>query len=232
MAVEPPDTPVLRVPPEALAADWPLDSEILLDGGELSAGWVLAGYRAGIFPMPHTCPPGEGGCSHLYWYSPTRRGVMPLTGMVISRSLRAARARHEICIDTAFEQILIGCARNDEPDHQWLTPEFADVYRVLHELGWAHSIESWTADGELAGGVLGVEVGGLFAGDSMVSFRRDGSKVALAGLVELLAAAGGPRIFDTQWLTPHLASLGGIEIPRAEYHHRLSRALTLPPLFA
>lgn len=222
MPVEPVGAPRLRLPAEAMD----LEGEVVLDGGELEAGWVLAGYRAGIFPMPQTCPEPDG-CSHLYWYSPVERAVFPLRGWRASRSLAKARRRCEIRIDAAFEEVLVGCARFDQPEGKWLTPEFADVYRELHRLGWAHSVEAWTADGDLAGGVLGVEVGGLFAGDTMVSFRRDGSKVAIAGLIELLSGAGGDRVFDAQWLTPHLASLGAVQITRREYHSRLSVALEL-----
>src|ERR1700712_5199344 len=103
MPIEPPDTPLLRVPSEAMD----VEGEILLDGGSLSPGWVLAGYRAGIFPMPHTCPPDEGGCSHLFWYSPVQRGLIPLDGFRMSRSLRAAVGRHSVRVDTAFEDVLV-----------------------------------------------------------------------------------------------------------------------------
>ena len=227
MPIEPEGVPGMRLPFEAMD----LEGEVVFDGGDLTASWLLAGYRAGIFPMPQTCPPPKG-CSHLYWYSPTERGLIPIEGWRPSRSLAKRMRRWETRIDTAFEEVLVGCARFDQEDGKWLTPQFADAYRELHRLGWAHSIEAWTSDGELAGGVLGVEVGGLFAGDTMVTFQRDGSKAALAGLIGLLADGGPGRILDTQWLTPHLASLGGIEVARREYHRLLTPALTLPPLLS
>lgn len=223
--VEPPDVPELRVPQEAMEAE----EEILAAGGRLTAGWLLGGYRGGVFPMPHR---EDDGSETLYWYSPHPRGIFPLDGFTVSRSLRSAMRRHSVRLDTAFEEILVACARNDDPDHQWLTPEFADAYRELHRLGWAHSVEAWTLEGELAGGVLGVEVGGLFAGDTMVSFRTNGSKIALAGLVELLSADPVDRLFDTQWLTEHLATLGGVEVERREYHRLLAAALQRPAILA
>jgi leucyl/phenylalanyl-tRNA--protein transferase len=205
------------------------DGEILASGGELSAAWLLAGYRAGVFPMPHW---EDDGTEELYWYSPYRRGVFPLDSFKISRSLRSAIAKHEIRIDAAFEDVLMACARPHDEEHRWLTAEFADAYRELHRLGWSHSIESWTSDGELVGGVLCVEVGGLLAGDTMVSFRTNGSKIALAGAIELLNRDPMDRVFDTQWVTPHLESLGAVEISRRRYHDVLVRALARPGLLA
>jgi len=185
---------------------------------------TLAAYRSGVFPMP--VGPGMG------WYSPLDRGVLPLDGLVVSRSLRKMSRRYEIRVDTAFAAVLAGCADPNRPSG-WIDSDIVAVYRALHRAGVVHSIESWTVDGQLAGGLYGVSIGGLFAGESMFhrdDIGRDASKVALMGLVDLLRADGRPdRLLDVQWVTPHLASLGAVEIPRPEYLRRLTRALELPP---
>ena len=131
-------------------------------------------------------------------------------------------------MDTAFAEVIRACAEPRRPG-AWLTPEFLEAYRELHRLGWAHSVEAWTPAGRLAGGLVGVAIGGLFAGDSMFHRETDASKVALVGLVRLLASAGDAdaRVLDCQWSTPHLASLGAVEIPRASYLERLTVALDL-----
>ena len=191
----------------------PLDPDVL-----------VSAYEQGIFPMADE--EGEIG-----WYSPDPRGVLLPADFRISRSLARSRRRFELRIDTAFEAVIDACASRDDPLTDWISPEVRDAYVRLHRLGLAHSVEAWQ-DGELAGGLYGVALGGLFAGESMFSSRRDASKVALAGLVELLH--GEDRLIDVQWLTPHLASLGATEIPRDEYLVRLTRALALPlpPAFA
>jgi leucyl/phenylalanyl-tRNA---protein transferase len=163
----------------------------------------------------------------LRWWSPDPRGVIPLGGIHVSRSLRRVLPRFEIRVDSAFADVIDACANRGEGD--WITPEIRDAYVRLHELGSAHSVEAWR-DGELAGGLYGVSVGGLFAGESMFHRVRDASKVALVALVELLRGAGDAdeRLLDVQWSTPHLASLGAVEISRSEYEDRLARALALP----
>ena len=120
------------------------------------------------------------------------------------------------------------CA-DERRDHGWITDEFIDTYSQLHRMGWAHSVEVWTTAGALAGGLYGIEIGGLFAGESMFHRERDASKVALVALVERLRAAGGDRLLDVQWCTDHLASLGAIEVSRAEYLSRLQAALPSTP---
>jgi leucyl/phenylalanyl-tRNA---protein transferase len=185
---------------------------------------VLAAYASGVFPMP--APGGLMG-----WYSPLRRGVLPLDGLRVSRSLRKMLGRYEIRIDTAFDAVLAGCADRRRPNG-WIDDRVRRVYRQLHQRGVVHSVEAWTADGALAGGLYGVAVGGLFAGESMFhrpDIGRDASKVALVALVERLQAAGGTgRLLDVQWVTPHLTSLGVVEISRTEYLRRLGVALPLP----
>jgi leucyl/phenylalanyl-tRNA---protein transferase len=186
---------------------------------------ALAAYASGVFPMP--APGGRMG-----WYSPLRRGVLPLDGLRVSRSLRKMLGRYEIRVDTAFDAVLAGCADRRRPNG-WIDDRIRRVYRQLHRRGVVHSVEAWTADGRLAGGLYGVGVGGLFAGESMFhrpDIGRDASKVTLVALVERLQAAGGTgRLLDVQWVTPHLASLGVVEISRAEYLRRLAVALPLPP---
>ena len=174
--------------------------------------------------------PAPGGV--MGWYSPLRRGVLPLDGLSVSRSLRKMLGRYEIRIDTAFDAVLAGCADRRRPNG-WIDERIRRVYRELHRQGIVHSVESWTPDGELAGGLYGVSIGGLFAGESMFhrpDIGRDASKVALVALVERLREAGDSgRLLDVQWLTPHLASLGVVEISRPEYLNLLADALRLPP---
>jgi leucyl/phenylalanyl-tRNA--protein transferase len=163
----------------------------------------------------------------IRWWAPDPRGIVPLGRLHVSRSLRRVVPRFEVTVDSAFEAVIDGCSNRGEGD--WITPEIREAYVELHEHDAAHSVEVWR-DGALAGGVYGVAIGGLFAGESMFHRVRDASKVALVGLVELLREGGDveARLFDVQWLTPHLASLGAIEVPRSEYERRLARALELP----
>jgi leucyl/phenylalanyl-tRNA--protein transferase len=194
--------------------------EIVAVGADLEPGTLLAAYRTGLFPMPMQ--------GHLAWWSPQPRGVIPLGGLVVSRSLRRSCRRYEIRVDTAFAEVMQACADPHRP-HGWITPGFLHAYEELHRLGWAHSVEAWSPEGELVGGLYGVEIDGLFAGESMFHRRRDASKVALVALVERLRARGA-TLLDVQWCTPHLASLGAIEVSRRGYLARLARALaTRPP---
>jgi leucyl/phenylalanyl-tRNA--protein transferase len=133
-----------------------------------------------------------------------------------------------VTVDTAFEEVVAGCADSGRPG-AWITDEIRRAYVELFRLGWAHSVETWDASGRLAGGLYGVCIGGLFAGESMFYRSPDASKVALAHLVSGLAEDGAPRLLDVQWLTPHLERLGAAEVPRAEYALRLATALGLPP---
>jgi leucyl/phenylalanyl-tRNA--protein transferase len=198
------------------------DGDLVAVGADLAPGTLLAAYRHGLFPMAV-----DLGATPLGWWSPERRGVLPLDGLRVSRSLRQSIGRFEIRVDSAFEDVVAGCA---DPSRTggWIDDDIAAAYTRLHHLGWAHSVEAWR-DGALAGGLYGVAIGGLFAGESMFTRVRDASKVALAALVTLLQDADAEhRLLDTQWLTPHLASLGVVEIPRQEYLARLRTALTVP----
>jgi leucyl/phenylalanyl-tRNA---protein transferase len=162
------------------------------------------------------------------WWSPDPRGVIPLDAFHVSRSLRRSCRQFDISVDTAFDAVIRGCADPTRPSG-WIDDDFIAAYTQLHELGWVHSVEVWTRDAEpeLAGGVYGVAIGGLFAGESMFHRRTDASKVALVALVERLRA-GGATLFDVQWLTDHLASLGAREISRLQYLDQLADAIALP----
>jgi leucyl/phenylalanyl-tRNA--protein transferase len=195
-------------------------------GADLDPGTLLSAYRSGIFPMPV----GTGSDELLVWWSPDPRGVLPLDGLRVSRSLRRSSTRFELRVNTAFEAVVDGCADPSRPG-RWITPAVRQAYVALHRLGWAHSVEVWDDDG-LAGGLYGVAVGGLFAGESMFHLRTDASKVALVGLVDRLRQ-GGATLLDVQWVTPHLASLGAVEVARQRYLELLAEAVRqpLPPAF-
>jgi leucyl/phenylalanyl-tRNA--protein transferase len=168
-------------------------------------------------------PVGHGRRQVLAWWSPDPRAVLPLEGLRVSRSLRKACGRFEVRADTAFDDVVAACA-DPARAGRWITREIADAYGRLHRMGWAHSVEAWTPDGRLAGGLYGVCVGGLFAGESMFHHETDASKVALVALVERLRA-GGATLLDVQWATPHLTSLGVVELPRDTYLERLAVAV-------
>jgi len=213
--IEPPPTS-WEFPP-ATAAD---HDGIVGVGADLAPGTILHAYRQGLFPMPV----GRGG--RLGWWSPEPRGVLPLDGVRVSRSLRRSLRRFEVRVDSAFDEVVRACADPSRPGG-WIDAEIIAAYRRLHDLRWVHSVEAWTPEGTLAGGLYGVSIGGFFAGESMFHTRTDASKVALVGLVERLVGAG-VRLFDVQWLTPHLASLGAVAIPRRTYLERLTQALSVP----
>ena len=183
----------------------------------LSPQIILRAYRSGIFPMAeHRDDPD------LFWVDPRRRGVIPLDGFHISRSLarRLRREDYTVTLNRAFDAVIDGCADRSET---WINSELRQIYRDLFDLGHAQSLEVWMGE-DLVGGVYGVTLGRAFCGESMFSRRRDASKIALAWLVDQLNRTGYV-LFDTQFLTPHLASLGGLEIPRATYRQRLAEAL-------
>ena len=207
------------------AAHWPADDDLVAMGGDLAPGTLLAAYRRGLFPMPS----GSRRRDPPAWFSPLDRGVLPLDGLAVSRSLRRSARSFEVRVDTAFTEVVEACGDPRRPSG-WISPEIVAAYTRLHDLGWAHSVETWR-DGRLVGGLYGVAVGGLFAGESMFHHARDASKVALVALVERLSDEhAADRLVDVQWQTPHLASLGVVEVPRAAYLARLPTALTLPPV--
>jgi leucyl/phenylalanyl-tRNA--protein transferase len=178
---------------------------------------LLSAYAQGVFPMAMTRESTE-----LHWFSPQHRGILPLKGLHLSRSLRKRLLRwdYQVRTDLAFAQVIEGCAERPET---WINAELSDLYRALHHAGYAHSLEIWRGE-VLLGGVFGVSLGGAFFGESMFSRERDASKLALVWLMDRLVRAGFV-LFDTQFLTPHLQSMGGVEIPRAQYQALLARAL-------
>lgn len=195
---------------------------------ELTPELLLHGYSVGIFPMAESRTDSE-----IFWVDPRLRGIMPLNGFHISRSLARAmrKSTFHVRIDTAFTEIVAACADRSET---WINDEITALYHALHRSGHAHSLEIWE-DGALVGGVYGVTLGRAFFGESMFSHRANASKMALAALVDRLRE-GGFILFDTQFLTEHLASLGAIEITRHLYHNQLSEAVegqadfSAPPL--
>ncbi len=184
----------------------------------LTPDLLLQAYQQGLFPMAETRDTQD-----VFWVQPRFRGILPLDGFHISRSLRKTLRRGHLTAsaDRAFAQVVQGCAARPET---WINPPIYDVYQALHAQGDAHSIEVWQGDA-LVGGVYGVTVGTAFFGESMFSTVTDASKVALVCAIDRLQQQGF-TLFDTQFITPHLASLGGIEIPRAAYEDRLANALT------
>jgi len=201
------------------------DGDIVAVGADLEPGTLLAAYRSGLFPMPMGSPGKTEHPADLGWWSPDPRGVLPLDGLRVTKSLRRSCRDFEIRIDTAFDDVMRACA-DPSREGSWIDEAFIGAYGRLHELGWAHSVETWQ-DGTLVGGLYGVSIGGLFAGESMFHHARDASKVALVALVDLLSD-GLPRLLDVQWSTHHLATLGVVEVPRSAYLRRLAAVLGLP----
>ena len=187
---------------------------------DLTPDLLLYAYSHGIFPMGHD--DGE-----IHWYDPDPRAIIPLDhNFHVPRSLarRIRQGDFTVRVDSAFRQVITRCAEpTPERDRTWITPPIIDIYCELHRLGYAHSVETWI-DGELVGGLYGVAVNGLFAGESMFSRATDSSKIALIYLVERLRA-GGFALLDTQFITEHLRRFGTIEITRAEYQRRLATAM-------
>lgn len=191
------------------------------DPADLTPELLLYTYSQGIFPMGHD----DGD---IYWYDPDPRAIIPLDeNFHVPRSLarRIRQGGFEVRVDSAFRAVITACAEpNEQREYTWITPAIIDVYCQLHEWGYAHSVETWI-DGKLVGGLYGVTVGGLFAGESMFSRATDSSKIALVHLVERLRA-GGFILLDTQFMTEHLRRFGAVEIPRVEYQRRLRQAMT------
>ncbi len=212
------DQPV--VPPSTSWEFPPLDSlapgeDFIAVGADLEPGTLLGAYTRGYFPMPIDR-------KHIGWFSPDPRGIIRPEELRVSRSLRRSCRRFDITVNQAFDDVITACADPARP-MGWIDQRIRRAYTQLHRLGWAHSIEVWDTDG-LAGGLYGVGIGGLFAGESMFHRRRDASKVALTHLVDLLGTASA-TIIDVQWLTPHLQSLGATPVTRDHYQRLISDAL-------
>ena len=201
--------------------NWPRH-DVVGRGADLEPETLIYAYRHGVFPMVST--EGIDTTTNLIWWSPQMRAIIPLDGLKVSRSMRRSARKFEIRVDTDFKNVMRNCAAPHR-DNAWITEEFIDAFLRLHELGWAHSIEVIDENGFLAGGLYGVRIGGLFAGESMFHLVRDASKVALMALVQMMKSSD-MSLLDVQWLTPHLDSLGAISIRRDEYLRQLALAVT------
>ncbi len=188
-------------------------------GADTEPGTVLAAYRHGLFPMPVERDGPMG------WWSPDPRGVLRLRDLRVTRSLRRSVRRFEIRVDTATAQVIDRCA-DPRRSHGWIDDRIRAAYATLHELGWCHSVEAWR-DGRLVGGLYGMVIGGLFAGESMFHEETDASKAALVALVAGLDDGAG-RLIDVQWRTDHLASLGVRNLARVDYVDMLPDLLAAP----
>ncbi|MCU0492197.1 MAG: leucyl/phenylalanyl-tRNA--protein transferase [Chloroflexaceae bacterium] len=192
----------------------------------LTPQMLLMGYCQGVFPMAD-----EAG--NIQWYDANPRAIIPLDAFHVPRRLaRTVRSgRFEVRVDTAFAEVMAACAAPRYDDGgSWISAEMIDLFTELHRLGFAHSVEAWR-EGRLVGGLYGVAIRGLFAGESMFSHERDSSKVALVHLVERLRR-GGFTLLDSQYIVgEHMVQFGTIEIPRAEYQQRLAHALTVETMF-
>ncbi|MDD8018897.1 MAG: leucyl/phenylalanyl-tRNA--protein transferase [Bacteroidota bacterium] len=188
----------------------------------IESKFLLNAYCNGMFPM------ADGKDGEIHWFSPEQRGIIPLDGLKVSRSLRQTMTKRifHVRINTAFESTMRHCAEREEV---WISETIVQSYLRLHQLGFAHSVETWHND-TLVGGLYGVSIGGAFFGESMFSRKTDASKVALVHLVKRLNDRGY-NLLDTQYSNPHLATLGCIEIPKQEYLNRLQTALTLQCTF-
>ncbi len=218
MPVQPSPTPWDFGPPSR----WDDADDLVAIGADLEPGTLLSAYAQGLFPMP-----AGGPGQPPYWFCPARRGVLRLADLKVSRSLKRSTGRFLVRVDTAFDQVMEACGDPERPGG-WIDDDIRNAYRRLYHLGWAHSVEAWV-NGELVGGLYGVALGGLFAGESMFHRERDASKVALAALVDLLRDDHADRrLIDVQWVTPHLASLGVSEMSRSDYLDVLPGVLEVP----
>ena len=203
-----------RFPPPS---EWP-DSDLLALGADLEPSTLVDAYRRGAFPMGVSELGGRLG-----WWSPNPRGVLPLDGLRVTRSMRQSAKRFEIRVNTCFTSVIRACA-DPSRESGWITEAFVEAYTRLHELGWAHSVEVFDRRGELVGGLYGLRIDGYFSGESMFHAERDASKVAVMALVDLMQSSG-MTLLDVQWCSDHLASLGAIAIPRSAYLAQLAAAL-------
>jgi len=201
----------------------PPGDDLIATGADLEVATIVEAYRSGYFPMPIK------GRS-IGWFSPDPRGILLPGNLIVSKSLRRSLRRYTVTFDQSFERVVKACADPRRP-HGWISRRVAVAYRQLHEAGFAHSVETWDGD-ELVGGLYGVSIGGLFAGESMFYRRTDASKVALVRLSERLGmypeVTNPGALLDVQWTTPHLETLGVVAVQRSDYARHLSTALAQP----
>ncbi len=202
------------------SGNWP-DSDLVGSGADLEPATLIHGYRRGVFPMPAE---PDTRSPDLAWWSPLTRAILPLDGLIITRSMRRSSKRYTIRVNSSFEAVMRGCAAPHRSG-AWINQEFIDAYVRLHQLGWAHSVEAFNEYDQLVGGLYGVRIGNFFAGESMFHLARDASKIALMTLINMMTESS-MWLLDVQWQTPHLASLGAVEIGRHDYLARLSLAVT------
>ena len=221
----------MPTPLEASVWDFPTleqmpQDDLVILGADLKPETVIDSYQHGIFPM-HIEVANK---RQIGWWSPQQRGILPLNKINISKSLQKSIKKFHVSFDQAFDQVIDGCGDDKRPQG-WINKEIKIAYKKLFELGYVHSVEVWNKKDELVGGLYGVEVKGLFAGESMFHKETDASKTAMVYLVNKLNEAGGERIFDVQWQTPHLKSMGVIEIPRKKYLSLLPEVMKTKPAF-
>lgn len=189
---------------------------------DLTPDMLLRAYAIGVFPMAE-----DRDDPDLFWIDPRMRGILPLDACHVPRSLRKTvrQGRFIVSFNHAFDQVMDGCAEStDRRPRTWINDKILTLYQSLHHMGHAHSVECWTPEGQLAGGLYGVSLGGCFFGESMFTRVTDASKVALVHLVARLRR-GGFLLLDTQFITKHLERFGAVEIPRAEYRNLLADAI-------
>jgi leucyl/phenylalanyl-tRNA--protein transferase len=221
----------MPTPLEASVWDFPTleqmpKDDLVILGADLKPETVIDSYTHGIFPM-HIDVSNK---QQIGWWSPQQRGILPLNKINISKSLQKSMNKFQVSFDQAFDQVIDGCGDDKRPQG-WINKEIKIAYKKLFELGYVHSVEVWNKKDELVGGLYGVEVKGLFAGESMFHKETDASKTAMVYLVNKLKAAGGERILDVQWQTPHLKSMGVIKIPRKKYISLLPEVMKTKPAF-
>jgi leucyl/phenylalanyl-tRNA--protein transferase len=214
--IEPPPSRFVMPDPSDIEAG----DDLVAIGADLEPGTLLAAYRSGLFPMP--VDPRRRR-SKMAWFSPDPRGVIPLDGLHVSRSLRRSMRRFDVTMDTRFREVMRACGDPRRPG-RWITDPIVDAYTILFDLGWGHSVEVFE-DGELVGGLYGLRIERFFAGEAMFHAATDASKTALVALVAWLNDTGA-ELLDVQWVTDHLASLGAVAVPRPNYLSALRSAIT------
>lgn len=210
-------TPLPPTPWAFDPAEWP-DADCIASGADLEPATLVEAYRRGAFPMPHG--------RRMLWWSPMERGVLGPGDLRVSRSLRRSMRSFSFTVDVDFEAVIDACADPHRPG-RWINRAIRQAYVRLHRLGYAHSIETRDEQGRLVGGLYGLSVGSLFAGESMFHRRTDASKAALVALVDRVSALPD-WLIDTQWRTPHLATLGVRELPREDYLNRIASLVDGP----
>ena len=221
----------MPTPLDASVWDFPTPEQMPKDdlvtlGADLKPETLIDSYKHGIFPM-HLQIENK---REIGWWSPQQRGILPLDKINISSSLKKSMKKYFVTFDQDFDAVIEGCGDDKRPKG-WINKDIKIAYKKLFDLGYVHSVEVWNKKDELVGGLYGVEVNGLFAGESMFHKETDASKTAMVYLVNQLKEAGGERIFDVKWQTPHLKSMGVIKISRAKYISLLPEVMNTTPAF-